>query len=232
MFHSLRPHEPQHTRPPCPSPTPGVHWDSCPSSQWCHPAISSSVVPFSSCPQSFPASESLPMSQLFSWGHGKYKRKKWKQWQNLFPWAPKSLWMVTAATKLKMFGPWKESYDKPRQYINKQRCHFADKGQYSQSYGFSSSHVQMWNLDHKEGWMLKNWCFQIVVLEETPESPSDCKEIKPVNPKGNQPWIFTGRTDAEVEAPIFWPPDMKSPIIGKDSGAGKAKAKGEGDSRG
>ena len=100
------------------------------------------------------------------------------------------------------------------------------------SYGFSSSHVQMWNLDHKEGWMLKNWCFQTVVLEETPESPSDCKEIKPVNPKGNQPWIFIGRTDAEVEALILWPPDMKSQIIGKDFGAGKAKAKGEGGSRG
>ena len=91
---------------------------------------------------------------------------------------------------------------------NLNRHHFAGKGPYSQSYGFSSSHVQMWELDHKEGWVLKNWCFQIVVLQKTLESLLDCKEITPVNPKGNQPWIFIGRTDAE--APTFWPPDAKS----------------------
>ena len=85
---------------------------------------------------------------------------------------------------------------------NLNRHHFAGKGPYSQSYGFSSSHVQMWELDHKEGWVLKNWCFQIVVLQKTLESLLDCKEITPVNPKGNQPWIFTGRTDAETEVPI------------------------------
>ena len=85
---------------------------------------------------------------------------------------------------------------------NLNRHHFAGKGPYSQSYGFSSSHVQMWELDHKEGWVLKNWCFQIVVLQKTLESLLDCKEITPVNPKGNQPWIFIGRTDAEAEAPI------------------------------
>ena len=79
----------------------------------------------------------------------------------------------------------------------------------------------MWELDHKEDWALKNWCFQIVVLEETLESPLDSKDIKPVNPKGNQPWIFTARTDAEAEAPILWPPDLKSRLIGKDSDAGK-----------
>ena len=84
---------------------------------------------------------------------------------------------------------WKENYGKPRQHIKKQRHHFANKGPYSQSYGFSRSHVQMWELDHKEGWVPKNWCFWIVVLERTLESPLDCKEIKPVNPKGNQPWI-------------------------------------------
>ena len=87
--------------------------------------------------------------------------------------------------KLKDAAPWKESYDKPRQCIKKQRYHFADKHPYSQSYGFSSSHVQMWELDHKEGWEPKNWCFLIVVLEKTLESPLDSKEIKPVNPKGN-----------------------------------------------
>ena len=91
---------------------------------------------------------------------------------------------------------------------------------YSQSYGFSSSHVPMWELDHKEGWVLKNWCFCTVVLEKTLESPLDYKEIKPVNPKGNQPWIFIERTDAE--APIIWPPDVKSWLIGKESAdAGK-----------
>ena len=86
----------------------------------------------------------------------------------------------------------------------------------SQSYGFSSSHVGMWELDHKEGWAPKNWCFWTVVLEKTLESPLDSKEIKPVNPKGNQAWIFVGRTDAEAEAPILCPPDAKSWLIGKD----------------
>ena len=86
------------------------------------------------------------------------------------------------------------------------------------SYGFPSSHVQMWELDHKEGWVVNNWCFWIV-LEKTLESPLDCKEIKAVNPKGNQPWIFIGRTDAE--APVLWPPDAKSQLIGKDPDAGK-----------
>ena len=79
----------------------------------------------------------------------------------------------------------------------------------------------MWEVDHKEGWMPKNWCFQIVVLEKTLESPLECKEIKPVNPKGNQPWIFIGKTDAEAEAPILWLPDMKSQLIGKDPDSGK-----------
>ena len=100
-----------------------------------------------------------------------------------------------------------------------QKYHFANKGPYSQSSGFSSSHVWLWELDHKVGWTLKNWCFQTVVLEKTLESPLDCREIKPVNPKGNQPWIFIGRTDAE--APIFWPPDLKSWLIGEDPDAGE-----------
>ena len=100
-----------------------------------------------------------------------------------------------------MFAPWKKSYDQPRQHIKKQRHYFANKGPSSQSYGFSSSHVWMWELDHKESWALKNWCFWTVVLEKTLESPLDCKEIQPVNPKGNQSWILIGRTDTETEAP-------------------------------
>ena len=113
------------------------------------------------------------------------------------------------------------------------RRDFADKGPYCQSYGFSSSHVQMWELDHKEGWVPKNWCFWIVVLQKTLESPLHSKEIKSVNPKGNQPWIFIGRTDAEAEAPILWPPDTKSRLIGKGHDAEKVlKAIGEEDNGG
>ena len=102
---------------------------------------------------------------------------------------------------------------------NQQRYHFAGKGPYSQSCGFSSSHVRMWKLDHKEGWVVKNWCFWTVVLEKTLESPLDSKEIKRINPKGNLPWIFIGRTDAE--APIFWPPDAKGQRFGRYPDAGK-----------
>ena len=89
--------------------------------------------------------------------------------------------------------------------ILKSRHHFDNKGPYSQSCAFSSSHVWMWELDHKEGWALKNWCFLTEMLEKTLECTLDCKEIQPVNPKGNQLWIFIGRTDAEAEAPILWP---------------------------
>ena len=120
-----------------------------------------------------------------------------------------------------MLSPWKQSYDQPRQHIKKQRHYFADKGPTSQSYGFSSGHVWILELDHKEGWVLKNWWFWTVVLEKTLESPLDCKEIKPVNLKGNQTWIFIGRTDAEAEVPILWPPYAKSRLIGKDPDAGK-----------
>ena len=117
----------------------------------------------------------------------------------------------------KALTPWKKSSDTSRQRIKKQRHHFGDKGPYSQSYGFPSSHVQLWELDHKEGWVPKNWCFQTVVLEKTLKSSLD--KIKLVCPKGNQPWIFTGRTD--TEAPMFWPPDVKSKLIGKNPDAGK-----------
>ena len=107
--------------------------------------------------------------------------------------------------------------------VFKSRYHFAEKSLFSQSYGFSSSHVQMWELDHKEGWVPKNWYFWSVVLEKTVESPLDCNEIQPVHPKGNQSWIFIGRTDADAEAetPILRPPDAKSQLTGKDSDAGK-----------
>ena len=145
--------------------------------------------------------------------------KQWKQWQTLFSWAPKSQQMVTAAIKLKGAC----SFNTQIAGIKEKRHHFADKGLYSQSYAFSSSHVRMWELNHKEGWEPKNWCFQTVGLEKTLESPLDSKEIKPVNPKGSQPWIFTGRTeaDAESEAPILRPPDAKSSLIGKDPDAEK-----------
>ena len=105
--------------------------------------------------------------------------------------------------------------------IKKQRYHFADKGLSSQSYGFSSSHIWMGELDHKGDDGPKNWCFRTVVLEKTLENPLACKEIQPVHPKGNRPCILIGRTDAEAEAPILWPPDMKSWLIGKDPDAGK-----------
>ena len=105
---------------------------------------------------------------------------------------------------LKTFAPWKKSYDQPRQYIKKQRHYFANKSPSNKGYAFSSSHVWMWELDYKESWALKNWCFSTVVLEKTLESPLNCMEIQPVHPKGNQSWIFIGRTDAEAETPILW----------------------------
>ena len=157
---SFQPHESQHARPPCPSPTPGVHSNSRPSSRWCHPTISSSVVPFSSCPQSLPASESFPMSQFFTWGG-------------------QSTGVLALASVLPK--------NKPRQHIKKQRHHFANKGPSSQSFGFSRGHVWMWELDYKESWVPKNWCFWTVVLEKTLRVPwtarrsnqSILKEISP-----------------------------------------------------
>ena len=144
----------------------------------------------------------------------------------LFFWAPKSLQMVTAAMKLKDACSLEEKHrqhikEKPRQHIKKQRHYIANKGPSSQSYGFSSSHAWMWELDSKESWAPKNWCFWTVVLEKTLESLLDCKEIQPVYPKGNQSWIFTGKTDSNAQAPILWPPDVKNWLIGKDPDAGK-----------
>ena len=112
-----------------------------------------------------------------------------------------------------MLAPWKKIYDEPGQCIKKQRHYLANKSPSSQSFGFSSSHVWMWEVDHKESWIVKNWSFWTVVLEKTLESPLDWKKIKPVNPKGNQSWIFIWWTD--TEAPILWPPDTKSRLIGR-----------------
>ena len=120
-----------------------------------------------------------------------------------------------------------KNYDQPRQHIKKHRHYFANKGISSQSYGFSGSHVWMWELDYKESWAPKKWCFWTVVLEKTLESLLDCKEIKPVNPKGNLSWLFIGRTDAEAETPIFWPPDEKNWLIWKDPDAGKDRGQEE-----
>ena len=117
-----------------------------------------------------------------------------------------------------MLAPWKKSYDQPRQHIKNQKHYFPDKGLSSQSYGFSSSQVRMWELDHKKGWAPKNWCFWTVVMENMHESPLDCKEIQPVNCKGNQTWVFIERTDAEGDAPIPMPPDVRSQLIRKDPG--------------
>ena len=118
--------------------------------------------------------------------------------------------MFTKQTSEKTLAPWKKSYDQARQHIKKQRHSYVNKGPSSQSYGCSSSQVWMWELDYKESGEPENWCFWTVVLEKTLESPLDCKEIQPVHPKGDQSWVFIGRTDAETETPIFWPPDVKN----------------------
>ena len=111
--------------------------------------------------------------------------------------------------------PYKKSYDQPRQHVKKQGHYFANKGPSSLNYGFSSSHLWMWELEGKESWAPKNWCFWTVVLEKTLDSPLDCKEIKPSNPKGNQSWVFTGRTDAEAEAPILGHLMQRTDSLGK-----------------
>ena len=132
-----------------------------------------------------------------------------------------------------MLAPWKKSYDQYRQHIKKQRHYFANKGPSSQGYGFSSVNVWMWELDYKESWAPKNWCFWTVVLEKTLESPLECKEIQPVHSKGDKSWVFIGRTDVEAETPLLWPPDVKSWLIWKDPNAlERLRAGGEGDNRG
>ena len=123
--------------------------------------------------------------------------------------------------KLKDAHSWKESYNQPWQHIKKQRHYFANKGPSSQGYGFSSSHVWMWELDYKESWGIKNWCFWTVVLEKTLESPLDWKEIQPIHPKGDQSWVFTGRTDVEAETPNTLATWFENWLIWKDPDAGK-----------
>ena len=146
--------------------------------------------------------------------------KQWKQCQIYFSGLQNHCRWWLQPWNSKILAPWKESSDQPRQHIKKQGHYFANKGPSSQGYGFSSGHVWMCELDSKESWALKNWCFWTVLLEKTLESPLDCKEIQPVNPKEDQSWVFIGRTDVEAETPIFWPPDAKSWLIGKDPSAG------------
>ena len=118
-----------------------------------------------------------------------------------------------------MLSPWEKSYDQLRKHIKKQRYYFADKGLSSQSYGFPSSHVRVWELDHKESWVLKNWCFWTVVLEKTLESPLDCKEIQPIHTKGNQFWDIHWKDWCYAETPILWPCFAKNWLIWKDPDA-------------
>ena len=132
---------------------------------------------------------------------------------------PDLLQMVTAAWNQETIASWQENYDKPRQCVKKNRYCSADKGLYSQGYGLPTGHVWFWELNHKEGRAPKNWCLRSVVLEKTPESLLDIKEIKPINLKGNKPWILIWRTDTEAE--VFWSPDANSRFIEKVPDAGK-----------
>ena len=143
--------------------------------------------------------------------------KQWKQWQTLFFGAPKSLQPWNWET----LAPWKKICDQPRQHIKKQRHYFANKGLSSQSCGFSNSHVGVWEMEYKESWVQKHWCFWTAVLKKTLQSPLDYRQIQPVHSKGNQSWTFIGRTDAEAETPTLWLPDMKNWLIWKDPVAGK-----------
>ena len=138
-----------------------------------------------------------------------------KQWQTLFSWAPESLQMVNAAMKLK-----EKAITNLHSMLKSRHITLLPKVHLIKAMVFP---VVMYGceLDHKESWVQKNWCFWTVVLEKTLESPLDSKEIQPFNPKGNQSWIFIGWTDIEAETPIFWPPDVKNWLIWKDTDAGK-----------
>jgi len=198
MSNSLRLHGLQHARLPCPSPTPKACSNSCPLSQWCHPTVSSSG-PITSRQIDGETMETVRDfislgSKVTADGDCSHEIKR------------RLLLGSKAMTNL-------ESILKSRDITLLTKVHLV------KSYGFSSSQVWMWELDYKQSWAPKNWCFWTVVLEKTLESPLDCKEIKPVNPKGNQSWIFVGRTEAE--APILSPPDVKNWLIGKDPDAGK-----------
>ena len=150
-------------------------------------------------------------------------RKQWKQWQTLFGGGEHS--KITAdgdcSHEIKRRLSFERKIMTNLESILKSRHYFANKGPSSQNYGFSSSHVWMWELDYKEDWVPKSWCFWTVVLEKTLENPLDCKEIQPVHPKRNQSWICFERTDAEAETPILWPPDVKNWLTRKDPEAGK-----------
>ena len=145
----------------------------------------------------------------------------WSSDKLLFSWAPKSLHMVTASHEIKRHLLLERKAMTSLDSILKIRDYFVDKSPSSQSYDISISHVWMWESDYIESWALKNWCFWTVVLEKTPESPLDCKEIQPVHPKECQIWIFIGRTDVDTETPILWPPEAKNWLIGKSPDVGK-----------
>ena len=147
-----------------------------------------------------------------------------KQWLTIFG-GSKSTADGDCSHEIKTLTPWKESYDQPRQHIKKLRHYFVNTGLSSPGYGFSSGRVWTWELDYKESWAQKNWCFWTVVLEKTLENPLDCKEIQPVHPKGNQSWVFIRRTDVEAETPILWPLDVKNWLIWKDPHAGKTEGR-------
>ena len=208
MSDSLWPHESQHARPPCLSPTPRVYSNSCPSSRWCHPAISSFVVPFSSCPRSLPASESSNESTL---------HMRWPKYTCIYIYfIYMYLYIFCIHVSIHIL--------KSRDII------FPREIRLVKAMVFFSSYVWMWELDCKESLAPKNWCFWTVVLEKTLESLLDCKEIQPVHPKGTQSRIFFGRTDAETEIPILWPPELthwKRPWSWE-----RLKAGGEGDNWG
>ena len=148
--------------------------------------------------------------------------KQWKQWLTLFLGGSKITVDGDCSHEIKRYlllG--RKAMTNVDSILKKQRRYFANRSPSSQSYCFSHSHVQIWELDYKEGWVQKNWCFWTVMLEKTLESPLDCKEIQPVYPKGDQSWVFIGRTDVEAETSILWPLDAKSWFIGKDPDAGK-----------
>ena len=147
--------------------------------------------------------------------------KQWKQCQTLFLGAPKSLQMVTAAMKLKDSFFRRKAVTNLDSILKSRDITLPTNVQLVKAMVFPVVMLWMWELDYKESWVLKNWCFWTVLWEKTLESPLDCKEIQPVHSKGNQSWIFIGRTDAEAEAPVLWPPHVKSWLIGKDSDAGR-----------
>ena len=152
--------------------------------------------------------------------HGKYMGKQWKTVRDFIFLRSKITSDGDCSHKIKTRLLLRRKTMTNLESILK-RHYVANKGPSSQSYGFSSSHIWMWELDYKENWAPKNWCFWTVMLEKTLESPLDCKEIQPVHPKGNQSWIFIGGTDVEAETPILWPLDAKNWLIWKDPNAGK-----------